>query len=103
MQLGYIERCSLNAHVSKLGEPKAPDWSATKAALRDCTILYTWYGLVSAEITDTLALANKLKNEPHGASMEKYRLHLIAYGMSLTVNMTSLETHIAGIEVMMME
>jgi hypothetical protein len=104
LQSGQISRCSVNAHLSKLGEPKAPDWSATKAAARDCNVLYTWYTLVSAEITDTLELASKLKNEPHpSASMEQYRLDLVAYEMSIKVNMISLKTHIDGLEVMMME
>jgi hypothetical protein len=104
LQSGQISRCSVNAHLSKLGEPKAPDWSATKAAARDCNVLYTWYTLCSAEIIDTLELASKLKNEPHpSASMEQYRLDLVAYEMSIKVNMISLKTHIDGLEVMMME
>ena len=53
-----------------------------------------------------LQLANTLLNDSDDASeepyrsMEKYRLQLVAYGMSLKVNLTSLETHIAGMEVM---
>ncbi len=103
LQAGHIDRCALNAHLSKLADPKAPDWSATKSKLRDCTVLKTCYELCSAEITDTLRSADTLKNDSNPASMEKYRLHLVAYGMSLKVNMISLETHIAGLEVMMME
>jgi hypothetical protein len=106
LQAGTIKRCALNAHLSKLADPKAPDWSATKAAVRDCKLLCTWYTLCSAEITDMLLSANTLLNDSDDASeepyrsMEKYRLQLVAYGMSLKVNLTSLETHIAGMEVM---
>ncbi len=103
LRAGYIARCALSAHLSKLADPKAPDWSATKSKHRDCTVLRTWYELCSAEITDYLRLADTLKNDSNPAIMEKYRLQLVAYGMSLKVNMISLETHIAGLEVMIME